>query len=413
MASSSEYTPELAAILQTFGGMQTCLDGGGSAAAVSSMAAVTQDRVHKERLGRESTSLIQLVYRAIFGSVPVMEALTLYWLETLPHPPARRDSDNSAAAAAATAAAAAAPEYETIAGILHTLAMAPAVPCVRVHRVGASNRLHVVFHPFGIGGGGGGGGGGASALVVPLEHADPRLIRAVQHLVMNPWAFRHMDEDPTFGFFTLSCFAYDCEAQQELDACRPVMLCAAMRAIMLRIRNETGRTPAPRKALQPSGGGGGGKGNTMRSPTLTYVRATAEERIREKIERTTLAAARWPRERGGKSPQRELLHDVFQFVCHDRTITSLPHPRVQKLRKEMARAGVTPPGGGPSAANSRGAGVRHSSTGGVEYALLPTHADIYVFSDQVIGEWLRLLNLSRAHASSAMRARLGGRRGRV
>lgn len=351
MATARAYTPELAAVLQTFGGMQTCVDAGGA------------DAIHRQRLGRESSSLIQLVYRALFGNAAVAEALALYWLETLPHPADPRT-----------------PETEPLAAMVHALATAPAAPCVRVHRVGSQRRYHVVFHPFGVA-----PGAPTAPLAVPLEHADPRLVRALQHLVMNPWAFRHMDEDPTFGFFTLSCFAYDCEAQQELDACRPVALCAALRAITLRIRRETHRSD------------GGGR----TAAVLTYARAATEERLRARLEGALMAPGRWappraaPAEKG--APERELLQDALQFVWHERTATSLPHPRTQEIRRQMARAGVSlPPAAGAAAVCTREQSLRLGASGGVQYAVLPAHREIYAFSDQVMGEWLRVLHLGRA-----------------
>ena len=371
------YTPELAAVLQAFGGMQTCVDAGGAGA------------THEQRLGRESSRLVQLVYRALFGNAAVMEALVLYWLETLPHPTDPRTSED-----------------ETLAAMLHALATAPAAPCVRVHRVGAKQRYHAVFHPFGVG-----ADAATGPLVVPLEHADPRLVRALQHLVTNPWAFRHMDEDPTFGFFTLSCFAYDCEAQEELDACRPVALCAALRAVTLRIRRETLRgTASAASATGP----------------LTYVRAATEERIRARLEKTLMGPGRWAQQqqpasavtRNEKSrPERELLHDTIQFVWHERTATSLPHPRAQEIRRQMARAGVSlPPAPGAGAVCTRDQSLRLAGSGGasasgcVQHTVLPTPREIYAFSDQVMGEWLRVLHLWRARDTRQAKDRRGRRR---
>lgn len=384
--SLHQYTPELAAILQTFGGMQTCLETG------------LDSNLHKDRLGRESSSLIRLVYRDLLGSVTTAEALVLYWLQTIPHPSKINSKLSSSSSSSSSVMPKGSVEHEALADMLYALVSAPAAPCVRVHRVGGDEAYRVVFHPFGVGRGGT-STSSITPLAVPLQHTDPRVVRALQHLIGNPWAFRHIDEDPTFGYFTLSCFAYACEAQEELDACRPVLVCAALRAMTLCIRRETGRTHQHHQPKQlhhqrqqrchPLG--------ISMAATLHYTRAATEEGIRAKVERTILHPMRW-KGRGEKIAEQELLRTAFQFVYRERTAASQPHPRSRGVYQQMARAGMDlSPAARALPATIHDPGIQHDPSGGVRYPVLPSYGEIYRFSDQVMSEWLRILALNRAH----------------
>lgn len=303
---------------------------------------------------RDGKWLIRAVFQALFGTPRTAHDLAMLWFRTVSRAQVPAPSGGGGGGAAYGPA-----------DLLRFLATAPAAPCLRHHRVGGHQRHAVYLLPFGT------GSELATHLAVPLAHADLRLVRSVQLLANNPWAFRHMEEDPVFGFFTLSCFAYSEAAQSKLDQCRPTLLAAAVRALAMQVRLEVAHTERTRAAKYPQTRELVDRRVLSQHPT--YVRAVVEKSSLDRV-RSELVA------QGDGSPAHRLLIDALVFVLDERTFPSLPQP--------------PPPNG--SSLNLSKMGVPT-----VPYAVLPTDADLETFAGQTRVAWLAAISAAPPPATAA------------
>jgi len=266
--------------------------------------------------------------------------------------------------------------HDCLAPLLVFLATAPAVPCLQHHVVGGRERHAVFFLPFGD------NGRLAQTLKIPLAVTDVRVTRAVQLLAVNPWAFTQMKHDPVFGFITYTNFAYTAEAQKKLDYCRPTLLAAAMRAIVMQLRLDIfyatssssaarGGVPAgvlPRARLEQA--------VLSRPPTYTQamvesdILAALKDRLRELQQR---------RASGYHSAAQKQL-DMLAFGLIKDAINFVLLERVGQVKSPV-------PGSGSSSTMQD---TRYP------FAILPDDQQILVFAGETTKNWNHSLTQARA-----------------
>lgn len=201
--ASEYYTPELRALMQT-------------------MRDVTAK-------GNRPGPLMAAVYHYFFGDPKVCRNVMWYWFGTL-----HIDAVCSKNLAAIEDAAG------TVVDLLSFLSRAPAAPCIRDHRVGQDQHHLVYFMPFGC----------ATEraqerdlirpanLMIPIVAADPRIIQTIHVLTSSSMAFPHIETDPTYNYYTFSCFSDGKTARAALDKYRAVLLAIAVRTVVEVIRRD-------------------------------------------------------------------------------------------------------------------------------------------------------------------------------
>lgn len=310
---------------------------------------------------RDGRWLIRAIYQALLGDPLTAQEMVSLWFRTLHR--SRMVTRNGADAAVLGPSE-----------LLHFLASAPALPSIRQHHIGGRERYAVYFFPFGT-------QGMAQYLGVPLAFVDVRINRALHLLQANPWAFRDLQMDKTYGCFTYSGFAYTQEAQDKLDDCRPVFVASAVRAVAAAARIEEARSDRARalqKFRQTAGADRVFGASRMISDRMvlaevpTYVRAMVENNslaaVRQAIAAKTTASER------AQDPEVKAAHDLFidafRFVLDERRAPSLP------LRSATPVRGVSPR---PT----------------VDYAVLPNDSQILQFGREVAQQWRATLIQAR------------------
>jgi len=253
------------------------------------------------------------------------------------------------------------------------LATAPAVPCIRHHRVGGSQTHSVYFYPFGT------HPPLAVGLRIPLVNTDVRVTRAVQLLLNNKSAFPQSKRDPVFGFRTYSCFAYTDEAQRALDACRPAFVASAVCAVVTQLRLEVVAIyPHPSQRVDNDAANGivsrvCHEKRVLHRP-LTYYQAYCEskciQQIRVRISQLESTLSTY------QSLGYRLLVDAMDFV----------------LKEESAESMQFNPDG--FSANSMHMPVH-------PYPVFPDAKKILLFSQQTSKEWRRALSVAKITTPSS------------
>ena len=335
--------------------------------------------------------LIRMVYRSLFGDPDTVGNLVRLWCRTLYRGRVTRgrrisgtrssnhNNNNNSNGQNARA---------VVARFLQFLATAPALPYLRHHHIGGHERHAVYFFPFGT------DPAMAAHLSVPMTHVDVRVVRALDLLANNPWAFRDVSEDPVFGCITYSCCSYTHEAQDKLDQCRPTFVAAAIRAIATQTRLELARSE--RLRLQTSASPtisttdenlGPGRWTThaasrlmaerqILAQTPSYSRAMLEQRVLSQVQQLTVPVT----DSGKKTPEQraahELMVDAFRFVLQERTAQSLGYSNTTVGYDTMPM---------PTFA----------------YSLLPTDPQIRLFATQTAEAWEQALDLARKAVDEA------------
>jgi len=274
-------------------------------------------------------TLMAAIYRYLFGEPMVARSVVSYWFGLLESRIALfGDFDTQST-----------PE-KTIATLLTYLSEAPAAPCLRSHQVGEDQHHLVYFMPFGsektkhaIGGDTSSPQPLSSAsasgnvvqprnLIIPIIHADPRIIHALNIIVMDHGAFTHSEEDPVHQYTTLSCFSYTKAAGQALEKYRAVFVATAIRTLMENIR----------AAIQHSA-----RANQHDFPELvpipTYLQAKREatliNRVLDEINKVQNAQNASP-------SSRRLLDACFKYVVIDQP-RKWSKPDATKIRLDQPR----------------------------------------------------------------------------
>lgn len=315
------------------------------------------------RMGQlHPTNLTQALFESIFGTPRVSMDLVRMWCRSL---------------------------YRTnpeanLGQLLVFLATAPAVPCVRHHRVGGSQTHSVYFYPFGT------HPPLAVGLRIPLVNTDVRVTRALQLLLNNKTAFPQSKRDPVFGFRTYYCFAYTDEAQHALDACRPAFLASAVCAVVTQLRLEVVAIH-PHPSQRPTGGGGGADNNKNSSSIvsrvsyekrvlhrpLTYYQAYCESKCIQQIRllirqlESTMSSY--------QSLGYRLLIDAMDFVLKEESADSMQF-------------------------NPDGFSVDVTHMPVHAYPVLPDAKKVLLFSQQTAKEWRRALSMAKITAPATTAA---------
>lgn len=266
---------------------------------------------------------------------------------------------------------------ESLGPLLSFLATAPAIPCVQHHRVGGRERHAVYFLPFGQ------ASRMAQTLRIPLVAMDVRVTRAVQLLTADPWAFGHTPQDPVFGFYTYSSFSYTKEAQKKLDECRPLLLAAAVRAMVIQLRLDISNATSS-SSSKPTMNGVLPRAR-MEAAILakppTYTQTVIETDLLEIVQQQIRAiqlrrrARLSPLQRNLDNLSFRLLQDALSFVLTENT-----------------QSVTTATAGGDVISIT---GVRRSHDLKHTVSMIPTDEQVFAFATQTTQNWIRALGQAR------------------